>query len=220
MQNLVNLIVTLVLIFVLYIYLENKSYDVTYVKSSIDGHEYLVRNMDDKQDAANLLAKIKQKLKNLTSYLVNLDDSKLAEYLNNQEEVEQMRENINRLNDRFQPDNISESTPHEKYTSYSVNKGEKIVFCLRSKDTHEQLVQENIIVFVALHELAHVMTKSVGHTDEFWQNFQFILKIAVKNKLYVNTNYNETPVDYCGTKITDTPLKKEDEIYNSNNNSQ
>ena len=216
MQNLVNLIVTLVLIFILYIYLENKSYDVTYVKSTIDGNEYLVRNMDDKQDAANLLAKIRQKLTSLTQYLVNLDDTKLSEYLNNPENVEQMRENINRLNERFKPNNLSESTPHEKYTSYSVNKGEKIVFCLRSRDKLEKLVQENIIVFVALHELAHVMTKSVGHTDEFWENFQFILKIAVKNKLYTNTNYNDSPVEYCGTQITDTPLKKEDEIYNNN----
>jgi predicted metal-dependent hydrolase len=217
MQELVNLIIVLVLLFVLYIYLENRSYDVIYVKSSVDGQEYLVRNMPDKQQAADLLAQVKIKLTTLTQYLADVDDTKLKKLVKD-DNLEEMKENINRLETRFRPDNISESTPHEKYTSYSVNKGEKIVFCLRAKNKKEQLVKENVIVFVALHELAHVMTKSVGHTDEFWANFQFLLKVAVKLKLYHNTNYNSQPVDYCGTQITDTPLKKEDEIINSLNN--
>jgi predicted metal-dependent hydrolase len=217
MQKLVNLIVVFVLLFVLYIYLENRSYDVMYVKSNVDGNEYLVRNMKDKQQAADLLAHVKAKLISLTEYLTELDEDKLKRY-SKKISPEDMKGNIERLQLRFQPNNISESTPHEKYTSYSVNKGEKIVFCLRAKNKKEELVSENIIVFVALHELAHVMTKSVGHTDEFWSNFQFLLKIAVKRKLYQNTNYNNDPVDYCGTQITDTPLKKEDEILNSNNN--
>jgi predicted metal-dependent hydrolase len=218
MQKLVNLIVVLVLVFILYIYLENRSYDVTYVKSNVDGREYLVRNMPDRQQAADLLANVRKKLETVTQYLINIDDAKLKKY-SKKIGFEEMKDNIERLKTRFQPDNISESTPHEKYTSYSVNKGEKIIFCLRAKNKSEQLVKENVIVFVALHELAHVMTKSVGHTDEFWSNFQFLLKIAVKLQLYNNTNYNNNPVDYCGTKITDTPLKKEDEILNHNNNS-
>lgn len=217
MEELVNLIIVLVLLFVLYIYLENRSYDVVYVKSTIDGHEYLVRNMPDKQDAADLLAKVKHKLSTLNQYLSNIDDKTLQKYIKD-DNIEHMKDNINRMATRFQPDNISESTPHEKYTSYSVNKGEKIVFCLRSKNKHEQIVKENVIVFVALHELGHVMTKSVGHTDEFWSNFQFLLKVAVKLKLYNNTNYNNQPANYCGTQITDTPLKKEDELLNNANN--
>jgi hypothetical protein len=220
MQKLVNLIVTLVLVFVIYIYLENRTYDVTYVKSAIDNNEYLVRNLGDKQKAADLLAKVKSKLTALTQYLLTLNDDKLKKY-SKKASLDEMKDNISRLNKRFQPDNISESTPHEKYTSYSVNKGEKIVFCLRTKNKKETLINENIIMFVALHELSHVMTKSVGHTTEFWNNFQFLLKIAVKLQLYNNTNYNDTPVDYCGTQITDTPLKREDELRysdNANNN--
>lgn len=187
-----------------------------YVKSTVDNNEYLVRNLPDKQEAANLLAAVRNKLVSLTQYLKTIDDEKLKHYSKNTT-LDEMKDNIQRLNTRFRPDNISESTPHEKFTSYSVNKGEKIVFCLRAKNKPETLVSENVIVFVALHELAHVMTKSVGHTDEFWSNFQFLLKMAVKTKLYKNINYNNNPVDYCGTKITDTPLKKEDEILNNNN---
>lgn len=213
MQGLVNLIVCLVLLFIIYIYLENKTYDVTYVTSQVDGKEYLVRNKGDKQEAANLLSQVSNKLSQVVSQLSNMDDDTLKKYTGSIP-LEQTKDNINRVQTRFQPSNISESTPNDKYTSYSVNKGEKIVFCLRSKDEKEELVKENIIIFVALHELTHVMTKSVGHTDEFWQNFQFLLKVAVKLKLYHNVNYNNDPVKYCGTEITDTPLKKEDEVRN------
>ena len=48
----------------------------------------------------------------------------------------------------FNPNNISESTKDNKYTSYSVNKGEKIVFCLRSRDEKNKLVDINIMMFV------------------------------------------------------------------------
>ena len=51
--------------------------------------------------------------------------------------------------------------------SFNLNKGEKVVLCIRTRDKKEELIEENTITFVAIHELAHVMTKSVGHTDEW-----------------------------------------------------
>jgi hypothetical protein len=32
--------------------------------------------------------------------------------------------------------------------------------------------------------------------------------VAIELKLYRNLDYSNNPVDYCGTKITDTPLKE------------
>ena len=113
---------------------------------------------------------------------------------------------VYRLVKRFQPNNITEGSSNEKYTSYSVNKGEKVVFCLRSRDKKEQLVKENTMMFVALHELAHIMTVSVGHTEEFWDNFRFLLKRAIALGLYTPEDYENKPVDYCGIKITNSPL--------------
>jgi predicted metal-dependent hydrolase len=52
----------------------------------------------------------------------------------------------------------------------------KLYFCIRQKDEDETLVEENTITFVAIHELAHIMTKSIGHTDEFWNNFKRLIK--------------------------------------------
>ena len=69
----------------------------------------------------------------------------------------------------------SEPDPTNDFTSYSLNKGEKIVFCLRSEET-KQLHDINIIMFVAIHELAHVMSVTIGHNEEFYTNFRFLLQ--------------------------------------------
>jgi hypothetical protein len=49
------------------------------------------------------------------------------------------------------------------------------------------------------------MTESVGHTDEFWQNFKFLLENAVELKLYTPVDYKKEPENYCGMDITDNP---------------
>jgi predicted metal-dependent hydrolase len=57
-----------------------------------------------------------------------------------------------------------------------------------------------------LHEMAHLMTETIGHTPEFWANFKRILGDAIKITIYTQTNYAQSPVNYCGMKITDSPL--------------
>lgn len=165
--------------------------EVEYVKSTVDNNEYLVRSLPDKQEAANLLANIRKKLEKTVKYLNdNEPDNKITiQLLKN-----------------FRSDKISEGSENSKYTSYSINKGEQIVFCLRSRDADKKLVDLNTMVFVALHELAHIGTVSVGHTSEFWENFKWILKKAVKADVYVYQDFNNKPVGYCGITITDNPL--------------
>ncbi len=204
-----NFFVFAILLMILYMYLETRSYEVIYTKSKIDNREYLVRNLKDKQEAADLLAKVREKLVKIVDHLKGVNDDQVKKYAADEEALDETKEGFKRLIDRFQPDNISESTPNNKYTSYSVNKGQKIVFCLRAKGTKEEtLVEENVIIFVAIHELAHIMTLSVGHTEEFWNNFRILLRVAIQLKLYKNKDYSNSPVDYCGTRITDTPLKE------------
>jgi predicted metal-dependent hydrolase len=93
-----------------------------------------------------------------------------------------------------------------EYTSYSVNKGEQIVFCLRSKDEHGQLVDKNTMMFVAIHELAHIMTPTIGHDAAFWKNMKLLLQCAMEIHIYSFQNYQIHPQKYCGMTITDTPL--------------
>jgi predicted metal-dependent hydrolase len=190
-NNLIGMLTIIAFLLLGYTHFENFSNEVSYTKSTIDDKEYLVRNMEDKQAAANVLAGIRKKLEQIC----NLMKEKYPD-----------DESVKRMIEKFNPDNITEAGKNNQYTSYSVNKGEKLVFCIRQKDEKESIVDENTITFVAIHELAHIMTKSVGHTEEFWNNFKRLLKEAIDNNLYTKENYSENPKDYCGIKVTDSPL--------------
>jgi predicted metal-dependent hydrolase len=158
----------------------------------------LVRNLDDKEAAAKLLSDICSRLSKLVDHLNDNIDAK-----DNNKEI---KAGIKRMKKNYDPNNIVESSPGNKYTSYSINKGEKIVFCLRSKDKDQALVDLNTMMFVAIHELAHLMSKDIGHTKEFWDNMKFLLKKGIEIDIYTKQDFNSVPVEYCGTMITDTPL--------------
>ena len=106
----------------------------------------------------------------------------------------------------FSPERISETLPTSEHTAYSENKGEKIAFCLnKKKDDNDQLIDLNTLTFVAIHELAHCMTKSEGHKQVFWQNFKFLLENAKDANIYNPVDYKKEPENYCGMTITDNP---------------
>jgi len=170
------------------------SNEVEYVTSSIDQKSYLVRSLPDKQEAANLLSQIREKLEKFVEHL--------QKQFKDDDRVKQIKEN-------FRSDKISEGSESTKYTSYSINKGEKIVLCIRSKDEQKKLVDLNTMMFVVLHEIAHIGTKSIGHTPEFWDNFKWILKEAVNTGIYKSQDFNNKPVEYCGIQITDNPLNSD-----------
>ena len=169
------------------------NYPLVEVKSNVDGRMYKVRDMEDKQHAADLLAKIRLKLTTLTN--------KLEQKYPDKPQIKQMIQNF-----RNDPNRFLEATPDSQHTSYSVNKGESIHLCLRQRSTmDESLVQENIIMFVAIHELSHIVTESIGHGPDFWNNMGFLLKEAEALNLYQYTDFKAQPVSYCGMQITDSP---------------
>jgi predicted metal-dependent hydrolase len=191
MNDLIKFVIVVIMLTTIYLYIDTKNSNLIFEKAELDGNMYLVRNVDDKAKAANLLAAIRQKLDRIIDYLVKKYPEK---------------DNVARLKTKFRAENIEESEAGSKYTSYSVNKGEKIVFCIRSKEKEARLEDENLLVFVALHELGHIMTVSTGHTDEFWNNFRFLLKESIKIGVYKRQDFKKNPQKYCGTKITDSPL--------------
>ena len=194
MIDFTSFFITSILLTTLYMHLENRNKELTYVKSTIDGRKYLVRNLPDKQDAANMIATVRGNLVKLAQELKKKNEGNI---------------DIERMINNFNPNNIVESEKNNKYTSYSINKGEKTVYCMRSRDDKNELVKLNTMMFVALHELAHTMSKSIGHTKEFWDNFRILLRNAIKLKIYKRVNYNEKPVKYCGVEITDDPMNFE-----------
>jgi hypothetical protein len=190
MSELVTIIIFTVLLLSVFFNYEGKYGQLTEVISKVDKETYLVRNQDDKEAAANLLAEIRRRLTEIVNLLAK-------------DEPDDERTKL--LVKNFKPSEISESLPNTNYTSYSVNKGDKIVFCLRGKN--DTLMDINTMMFVAIHELAHVGTKSIGHTDEFWDNMKWLLQKGIKYGLYRQQDFKNNPVDYCGIKITDSPLQ-------------
>jgi hypothetical protein len=169
------------------------SYPIVSVKSSVDGNTYKVRDMPDKQAAADLMAKIRLKMKNLKAHVEGKYPDK--------PQVKQLTRNFEAESERF-----CESTPDAEFTSYSVNKGESVYMCLRQReDSKEDLVHEDILTFVAIHEMGHMITRTIGHGPDFWNNFAWLLKEAESIGLYHPRDFRAHPVSYCGMKITDQP---------------
>lgn len=172
-----------------------------YIKSQIDGKYYLVRNVKDKQRASNLLSKLKRDIFRLNDHLMSNIDSG-DNYKNNKQYILQLNKNIQ---DMY----IRESSSYSLQTSYTVNKGESIIFCIRSKDINKYLNTDNIhdyniIMYVTLHEIAHVACPEYGHTPLFNSIFRFFCEEGIKLGIYNKEDFKSNPVEYCGMTINDS----------------
>jgi|TARA_B110000114_G_scaffold59656_1_gene63331 predicted metal-dependent hydrolase len=185
------ILIAFVLIIAYRIFQESEYLNLKCIISEVDGKRYCVRERSKLTLAADLLATINLKMNELVKYV----GEKYPD-----------RENVKRLVKGYNPKKISETLPTSEYTAYSENKGEKIAFCLNTeKKKGSRMIDENTLMFVALHELSHVATKSIGHTEEFWNNFKFLLKEADKIKIYKPEDYKKNSKRYCGTSIVDNP---------------
>lgn len=187
----IEVILLIIAIMYMLFYVREHFSEVEYVTSKVDGRAYLVKNLPDSQKAADALAHINSDLQQLIAHMVAKfpDDA-----------------NVKRLKSNYNPNALSEGNDNSSYTSYSVNKGEQIVFCLRSRDGKDKLVDSNTLAYVAIHELGHLMTAEVGHTDKFWANFKQLLMEAVAIGVYTKIDYSKNPVEYCGIQISSTVL--------------
>ena len=188
-----ELTVLLLCIIVVFIYMNyiRKSLYLDKIESSVNGKKYYVRNLPDKNEAADKLANIGMSLQKLIDSLNEKDKEK--------------GEDILRLKKSFNSDYITENIPGSMYVAYSVNKGEELSICIREKDT-EKFIDNNTIIFVAIHELSHIMTDELGHTELFWDNMKYLLEKGSLVGIYKKIDYNKYPVMYCGMEIDSTPL--------------
>ena len=171
-------------------YFESDAFNLKCIVSDVDGNKYCVRERAKLQLAADLLANTTQKLRKLVAYLGKTFPD---------------RANCKRLVDNFDPQTVKEILPTSEYTAYSENKGEKLAFCTTTTKKGDKLIDPNTLMYVAIHELAHIATKSIGHTQEFWQNFKFVLENAKECGVYEPVNYKKKPTQYCGMTINDNP---------------
>jgi len=169
-------------------YLYNYYSKLTKIKSTFDSREYYVQDKDDALEAANLIGQIREKIITLIEHLKK-------SYPND--------ERTERLSNNYRENSLKEGVDDPRYTSYSVNKGEEIVLCIRNKGI---LMELNTMMFVVLHELSHLASESIGHTDEFWTNFRWILEESINIGVYQHQEFNKKPVEYCGMSITSSPI--------------
>ncbi len=105
--------------------------------------------------------------------------------------LQQVRNNFEEINPKFR--NIPLYSGNGAYTD---NKSE-ITLCLNNPETKKEY-DSNTIMYVALHELAHVVSKGIGHGEEFRQNFSKLLLEGERLGFYDPTKPMTTT--YCGMK--------------------
>ena len=106
---------------------------------------------------------------------------------------------------RKNPRGIRETGSVEQPAAYTVNKSEQMRICIRKPGSQGELEDLNTSMLVLLHEMAHMMSHSYGHGQEFRTNFALITNVAVRLGLYNYVDYSKNPTSYCNTKITHSP---------------
>jgi len=179
-----------IIVICLKVYFDSDTYNLKCIIATSDGNRYCVRNREKLNEAANLLASVTNKCKQLVNYM---------------KETHPNDTRVKKLVAGFNPKSISETLPTSELTAYSENKGEKIAFCLNTTKTGDTLIDINTLTFVAIHELSHIMTTTIGHKQEFWQNFKFLLENAKESNIYIPVDYKKQSTEYCGLTINDNP---------------
>jgi hypothetical protein len=186
----------IILLFLLLIFKYLYDREVEYIESTkYLKKKYLVRNLPDKLDAANSLSHIESNVIKLINNIIktgNIDTTPYYKY-------------FVIIKNKLKTCVIRESSAYSRYTSYSINKGEELVFCLRSK-TNNKLHDINELMYVGIHEIAHIGCPEIGHTKLFFDINRYLLKKAVEYNMYSIKNYKELNTEYCGLILTNNIL--------------
>jgi hypothetical protein len=148
---------------------------------------HIVLNKPDSTAACELLGEIEARICRLTTHLHRNDPNNV---------------NYSRLASRMKYTMFNENA-QMRFETFTADKGASMSFCLR--DDKDKLYPLNLMMFVAIHELAHVMSVSFDHTKEFNSNFAMLLREAEQLGLYTRIDFNTTPVQYCSVRITTHP---------------
>lgn len=194
-----------ILIVYVIIYINNEN---VYVESTIDNNKYLIRRGKMKtkeylQESANALAEINKRVVILIQHL----ELKYKNDINKNYFIEKLKIN-------YDPNVLSEAAIDKRYTTYTINKSDMHV-CLRKRDNIEKVYDTNLLMYVVLHELAHLCNYNrfgepiQGHGEEFRNIFKFLIVESINLDIYKYEDYTENPKEYCGIIINTTILPKE-----------
>ncbi len=199
-NNVANFVVIFILsitaIVIFYCYFRD---DITKYYNPNDNKIYEIRDKgtpQTKQKAADYLAQLSNKITYLVTYMKT-----------NQLPTNEVS---SRLYERWMSCKLRETASTDDSVAFTINKGHEIRICIRkgSFSGSNEFEDSNTALFVILHELAHIMSYSYGHNDEFNENFSYITHLASFLGLYIPEDFSTSPKTYCGTSINTTPCSE------------
>jgi hypothetical protein len=201
--NFLICVIVLLIIIINYTYVYD---DTDWFTSTIDNKKYKIRSGPEnvKQIKSNLLANLLNKLNFIVESLSKETTKSDA---------------VNRLITNWQKGIvIKEIGSMEPEAAYVINK-QYLSICLKNfcdsincKEDYSSLDNINLLTYVGIHEMGHIMSDEVGHGDEFKTNFKFLLDYSknlksydpiLKNEypIYIELKKLNTPNTYCGVSI-------------------
>lgn len=186
-----------ILLYINYYYSEDK-----YIKSN--NNYYIIRRGEKPfqflKDSADTLSELDKRIIKLISNL----ELKYTQDFSKNYWIKMLRQNYSNSNG---VSILSEAAIDDRYTTYTINKS-NIHVCLRSRDTSEKLYDINLLMYVILHELAHLCNYNKdgqpiqGHGQEFREIFKILVKESILIGIYTFTDYSKNPTEYCGLTLS------------------
>lgn len=193
-QSILIILASILIIYFIYNY-----NDTVYILSDIDKNTYKIQNGKYKNEeflkaSANILGLINIRIELLITHLEKNYTSSDYYYF-----IKMLRKNYNHSI-------LQEANIDKRYTTFTVDK-RSMHICLRTRDKHEQLYDINLLLYVVLHELAHLCNYDrygnpiIGHGEEFKAIFAFLVRESIKIGIYKYEDYRINNAEYCGVLI-------------------
>ncbi len=200
MDFLIIFFIIALIVLILYLIFQFKK-EEEYVKAS-DDNFYLLRNLKLENPEYQTIFK-KQSAETLAK--INTNIITLLDFLNKNHSDKYW---VKKLNSNYKRNgkSLSEASVDNGFTSFTIDK-EYMHICLRTRDSKEQLYDINTLMYVVIHELAHMANYSKsgspieGHGPEFIDKFKFLLQKSIDLGIYRYQDYAKSPKEYCGITI-------------------
>lgn len=200
MKNHLEYILIVCILIIYFKNVETEYFTNKQVESNIDKRKYkVVGGFKDNETAANKMAFLNKFVFNFLRFLK-------TKFIINKKGLLIEQNFVKRILQNYNPDVIFENNPKPgEDTSYVINKGQEFAICLRNK-TNNEFHENNLLIFVVIHELSHLGTIDYGHEYEFWSWFKFMLIQATEAGLYIPVDYSKQNETYCGMDVSFNPM--------------
>lgn len=205
-KNIITAILILIIILIIFQRLVLPHIYITQI--NVNSRQWNVsRNYENKQEAARILDRLHAKVLKFLRHLKRkyyIDDPAAPDA----KFPGDTREMADFLLNNYNPEVFYENDPQiSRDTSYTLDKGRAMYLCIRDRKNPTKFIHDDILLFVMLHEVAHIANyKGWGHDRHYWEVFKWILHEARESGIYYPADYDRYPVDFCGLRVYYQPL--------------